>query len=309
MLTPKLFQTDDFEQWKKFLDEQGYVVLEEILPEQERSEIYSIFLKEMNKVSPKLDLKDSETFTIENTPLMFAKGMAVFNGFGNSDFMWNLRTHPNIRKIYELLHSTEKLNVSMDGFSMFLSSEQKPGQWLHIDQNPNNSLYSIQGSYNFLPVTEDSSGFVVVPKSHLSYLPSKAPKGDFIVYDKNKTGFEDLGKQAVKLIIPKNCFVLWNSRLLHANTGIVKQNRKPKIQRFDRLTCYITYLPKNDDEKLKEKRIKAYLKGETTSHWANKCEIKRYPWGFGPRYEKRGFDKISPKLEEGKIPKDRFELL
>jgi hypothetical protein len=51
----------------------------------------------------------------------FAKGMAVFNGFGQSDFMWHLRLHPSIISIYEKIHNTKNLAVSFDGFSVFFT--------------------------------------------------------------------------------------------------------------------------------------------------------------------------------------------
>ena len=47
--------------------------------------------------------------------------------------------------------------------SVFLSKEQKSKPWLHIDQNPSNTVYSIQGAYNFMPVRNvNDAGFVIV---------------------------------------------------------------------------------------------------------------------------------------------------
>ena len=94
--------------------------------------------------------------------MMFGKGMAVFNGFGQSNFMWSLRTNPHIYKIFQEVHQTEDLVVSLDGFSVYLSDKQKSKSWLHIDQNPTNELFSIQGAYNFMPVGEKDAGFVVL---------------------------------------------------------------------------------------------------------------------------------------------------
>ena len=31
---------------------------------------------------------------------------------------------------------------------------------------------------------------------------------------------------------------------------------------------------------IKNKKIEAYKNGKATSHWANKCEIKQYPFGY-----------------------------
>jgi len=79
---------------------------------------------------------------------------------------------------------------------------------------------------------------------------------------------------------------------------------------LNRVTAYIAYLPKSIRlEATRHKKIQAYYDAETTSHWANQCQIKTYPWGFGPRYETRGYGCIKPKTIDGKIPEDRLALL
>ena len=62
-------------------------------------------------------------------------------------------------------------------------------------------------------------------------------------------------------------------------------------------------------EKNREDRVKAYKSGDACSHWANKCEIKRYPWGFGPRHKKKNLFRLEPKLIEGEIPPERLAIL
>lgn len=37
--------------------------------------------------------------------------------------------------------------------------------------------------------------------------------------------------------------------------------------------------------------------------------MKRYPFGFGKRYEERGYNKIVPRMDGDDIPADRLELL
>ena len=79
---------------------------------------------------------------------------------------------------------------------------------------------------------------------------------------------------------------------------------------LNRVTAYIAYLPKSiRSDTILYKKIQAYYDAKSTSHWANQCQIKTYPWGFGPRYETRGYGCIIPKLEDGKIPEDRLNLL
>jgi hypothetical protein len=79
---------------------------------------------------------------------------------------------------------------------------------------------------------------------------------------------------------------------------------------FDRLTCYITYLPKSlRSETVYKKRQNSYLNSNTTSHWANKCEVKRYPNHFKLNYEKKGFNNLKSLLINDTIPNDRLKLL
>ena len=189
----------------------------------------------------------------------------------------------------------------MDSHYMFQKTKIKT--LVHIDQNPNNDIYSVQGQYNFFQVGTEDSGFVIIPKSHKKFKPKTHKMSDWYVL-KN----EDLKnlKEPVKIIIPENCFTLWDSKLVHANTFTTKKN----LYNINRVTAYITFLPKElRSKEIKKERKKAYKNSQTTSHWANKCEIKKYPYGFGPRYEERGYGNITAKLINGKIPKNRLKLI
>jgi len=299
-LTPILHDISDVVAWKKHLDEEGYAVISTILSGDEYQTAFDLFKKDWNEVSPRFDFEDKTTWGIENAPLMYGKGMAVFNGFGQSDFMWYLRTLPQFKDVFKKIHDTDELVTSMDGFSVYLSNKQKSKSWLHVDQNPKNPLYSIQGAYNFRPVGEDDAGFVVVPRSHVEHTPDVAHDKSWIMCP----GDEHLNGSK-KLLIPENCFTLWNSKTIHANKGMTK-----KTTEFNRLTAYLCYLPKSirTPETL-DAKIQAYISAETTSHWANKCELKKYPFGFGKRYEERGYNKIVPRMDGDDIPADRLDLL
>ena len=298
---PTLFDFND-EKWNDHLNEYGYVVLKDILSQTEINDSMELFKQDINSVSPNFDINNNETFTINNTPIMWGKGIAVFNGFGQSNFMWSLRTNSKIQNIYKKIHNCDELVTSLDGFSLFVSKTQKSSPWLHIDQNPNNNIYSIQGSYNFMPVNNDDAGFICIPKSHITFSPKIKHKNDWVICENQK----DLVKKSVKLIIPANCFVLWNSRLIHANEGMKKNSST-----INRLTTYITFMPKNlRSENILNQKIEAYKNGKSTSHWANKCEIKKYPYGYKNKYESRNFKNIIPYLDENSnIPSERLELL
>ena len=299
---PKLFSKNDSELWIKSLDEYGFVVIQDILSQDEKKESLDLFKKDMGIVSSKFNTDDPSSLTIENTPTMFNKGMAVFNGFGQSDFMWNIRLNPIIKNIFSTIHKTDDLCVSLDGFSLFVSSLQQSKPWLHIDQNEKNLIYSIQGAYNHFPITEKDAGFICIPKSHKTNFGETLHKKDWIVFD-NQT---ELFSNSVKLIIPENCLVLWNSRLVHSNIGM----KKKLSNHLNRLSVYVSFLPKYlRSENILQKKCDAYKNGSTTSHWSNQCQIKQYPFGFKKKFLKRGYEDIQPILPNGEIPIERLNLL
>ena len=298
--TPPVFSADDEQQYLQFLDTEGYVVVGNILGQAVSNSLIEKFWMDWTAVSPTFDRNDKSTWSIATSPMMFAKGMAVFSGLAHGDFMWDLRLQPQIQEIFAAVHRVDctDMVVSFDGFSVFFDKKQKnPKPWWHVDQHPSNATYCVQGAYNFFPVTETSAGFTVVPRSHKHNVAiPKSNKGQDWIPVEN----DPILQNGVKLLIPKNCLVLWNSRTIHANVGMSAQVTE---KRFDRLTCYITYMPRSlRSQATLNKKTQAYLNSDATSHWANQCEVKKYPWGFGPQYENKGFNRLKPAVV---IPDER----
>ena len=302
-LHPHLFNIESHSKWLEHLDEHGYVVISNVLEFIDLATIFKQFGDDWKGVSPKFDFHEKSSWTTDNSPMMWSKGMIFASGLGQSDFMWQLRTQKPILNIWEHVHGTKELVTSFDGFSVFLDRKQKPGMWLHVDQRSEDPLYSIQGAYNFLPVGEHDSGFVLVPGSHRTFTSNATARGHFIgVPDKDPHV-----ELAVKLLIPGNCFVLWNSKTIHANVGMIK----PKTQEFNRLTAYISMFPKHQrSEEILEKRIEGYHHAHNCGHYAIRHDVKKFPYGLKSRYEARGFNSITPRLtDEGEIPADRKALI
>ena len=80
----------------------------------------------------------------------WSKGMCVFSGVAQSDFMWHLRTNSDIQQIFKEIYNTDDTVTSLDGFSVFIDNTHKSKSWLHIDQNHSNTVYSVQGAINLL---------------------------------------------------------------------------------------------------------------------------------------------------------------
>ena len=291
---PTLFHTSNVCEWLNHLQTEGYVVISNILNINDYNTAVSLFKTDWCSVSSKWDWNDSTTWE-NNMPVVKKTGQAMFSGFGQSDFMWFLRTRPAFQDCYSHIHNTNNICVSMDGFSFYCSTTQKPGSWLHRDQRSSDLSYSVQGAYNILPVTETSAGFICVPRSHRE------------IYENGNRDFvPSVNRDCIKLIIPSNCYVLWNSKTIHACSGMAQ--RSPK--HINRVTAFITYAPRNSlDGTVRTARMCAYRDGKACSHWAHRCEIKRYPNFFKKTYESKGFGEIVPTLCEGEIPSERSMLI
>ena len=134
VLTPQTFNLEDREAWIKHLGEHGYVVLGNVLEPIDHATIFKQFAEDWSYVTPGFDFHNKETWKTDNSPMMWNKGMIYASGLGQANFMWQLRTHERILSIWERVHGTRKLVTSFDGFSVFLDRKQKPGIWLHVDQ-------------------------------------------------------------------------------------------------------------------------------------------------------------------------------
>ena len=302
-LTPPLFQLQEEEKWLHHLKTEGYVVIENIISDNINGEATKLFTQEWTTVSPQFKWNDTGTWTTTNSPMVWGKSSAMFNGFGQSNFMWFLRTQPTIHQAFEKVFSTKELATSLDGFSVFLSPKQKSPNWLHQDQKAQDTRKSVQGIVNLKPVGKDDAGFVCVPKSHETHKP-KPSKTDWVMLDLNDPHYP----KAVKLLIPENCLTLWHSKTIHSNIGM--STKHPLKVHLNRLSAYITMAPKSrQTPEIVERRKQGYKHGESCSHWVERHEVKKIPFHLKSRYAKRKFNDLVPKLDgDGNIP-DKYAKL
>lgn len=302
-LRPSTFSVEDTVEWKNYLDTEGYVVIHDAISEGDGNTAINMFKDEITHVSPRFNWDDTKTWITENSPMIWSKSSVVFNGFGQSDCNWFLRLNSKTKQAFSVVYDTDQLATSFDGFSMFLSDTQKSVSWLHQDQRVSDKRYSIQGILNLLPCNEFDAGFICVPKSHINYT-APPTNTDWVMLPKDDPN----EKMAVKILTPARSLILFHSKTIHANTGIVKNH--PKGLHLNRLSAYITFVPKNrQTEDIVKERIKGYFSGVATSHYADRFEIKRIPTRIIAKYAARGFNNLKPKVENGEIPKERLELI
>ena len=301
-LRPPVFNLGD-KNWKEYLDTEGYVVLNNIITKKNCETATAMFKQEISEVSPNFDWENKETWVINNSPMVWCKSSVVFNGFGQSDSNWFLRLNSRTKDAFAKAYGTDQLATSFDGFSLFISDTQKSVSWLHQDQRSEDQRYSIQGILNLLPCDELDAGFICVPKSHINYT-QPVTDTDWVMLPKDDPN----EKLAVKLLTPARSLILFHSKTIHANTGIVKNH--PNGLHINRLSAYITFVPKDrQTPEIIEQRKAAYLTGVATSHYADRFEPKTIPGRIRANYAARNFNDLKPKLEKGNIPDDRLELI
>jgi hypothetical protein len=213
-----------------------------------------------------------------NLPGLFGKAIqgAEFN-LSQSNWLWYLRECPPFKNIFTALHGTTDLCTSFDGFSLDWSCENKSEPWLHEDKH----LYlagaekrSVQGVYSATETTETSRGFACVPASHLRAKERFAarPKGGSRHYVVLEAESPDQ-TEAVKILSPANSFLLFDSSVLHMNDP-----SREDCEGWNRRAAYICMMPKSwRTKKVYEEKVRAYVRGEGTSHWAMFCDVKLKP--------------------------------
>lgn len=262
------------EGWKSFLEENGFVVVSSVITKSECEKFVNEMWKTIEILScEKVNSKDKNTWTLaKNYPFMLHGGMIQY--LGHTQFQWDLREACS--ELFAKLWGVNQtdLATSFDGFC-FMNGARKyrfnpMNSFLHTDQSPHrDKLWSYQGFINLQDCDDSSGGFVCVPKSHLEHgnflrsnfdIQEKRFKGDWILFtDEEKSKFDKILGNFIKINCKAGDFVLWDSRTFHCNSTPTK----PIL----RVCCYICMIPKkNVPEEIKGKRKKALLEKRCSSH-------------------------------------------
>ena len=300
-LRPETFDLADQDNWLAHLHREGFVVIHEAISQEDADFSMETFKQELSYVSPRFDWENTETWTPDNTPMVWNKSSVMFNGFGHSDSNWHMRLNSCARHAFSAIYETTDLVTSFDGISLFLSEKQRSTSWLHQDQRPEDYRLSVQAILNILPCDEFDAGFVCVPRSHTEYVPPMAQsKSDWMMLPKDDPN----QKRACKILTPPRSLILFNSKTIHANTGMVTNH--PRGLHVNRFSAYTTFVPRSRQTiEVLSQRMRGYHQGISCSHWADRFETKKIPFHVRGKYLSRGFRDLVPRTEDGNIPADR----
>lgn len=204
-------------------------------------------------------------------------------GIGHSKLAWDLRQEPKVIKTFSKLWNTkpDELLVSFDGVSFHLPPEAtnrgwyRGNDWYHTDQSRmKKGLCCVQGMVTLYNIKDGDATFCYKEKSHLLH------EQFFNDHDvKSRSDWYKLSEDELKFF--KTCkdkrirakagsLILWDSRLFHCGSEPLVERKQPNY----RAVVYVCMTPRSfSDEKNMKKKIKAFDKKRTTSHWPHHVKI------------------------------------
>lgn len=247
-------------------------------------------------VNPVVNRNQPESWSLVNLGPQVRTGL--FQAlYCNQQAVWDLRSHSNVRKIFETLYSNLRgktvtdFVVSCDGINI-KHNEVGPYQydkikdWPHLDQTDRSDIYlCVQGQ---AVLTETTACFRCTPGSHKSFIQVL---NETNVSENDKSNWKKFTPAEIEKIkpffgnnwqldirAPKGSFIVWSSSTIHSAT--FQKQKEPKLDgepwKGWRGVVYICYRPKNEVTNQHKKRLRKCVdENRVTNHWGSRLFGKR----------------------------------
>jgi hypothetical protein len=285
------------------LEENGYVVIPGILSDKECNDNIKLVWKWLENLGTGIKQNDPQTWKGIKWPTNI-HGIIQHHKIGHTDFAWNVRTHPNVHKVFSKLWNTDKLLVSVDGVCIMKPPElsgywNRDNIWFHTDQSYRDSKRKcIQGLVTLEEMSSEDGTLKVLLGSHKYHQEfvkyKKEQDSDWKAdaanwYKLQKAELDWYLKQddikEVRINAPKGSLVLWDSRTIHQNSPPLKERKNPRW----RYVIYSCMLPATNIKPTDmAKKLKALKELRMTTHWP-------YPVYLFPE-KPRTYGKVLPTL-------------
>lgn len=299
----------------KTFKEDGVCVINDVLTNDECEQYMNSIAQDFIKLDSGINNNNIIEWNAFNLPPQTRSGL--FQALvSNLDAVWKIRSHNNIRKIFEILYSdlrkkqVKDFIVSGDGINIKPNNSHimKTGDkdWAHIDQTDRSDIFKcIQGQ---CVLTNTTASFVASPKSHLLYLDilnkfnvNPNDQSNWLKFDDQQIEIvkkmmnDNKWEYQIPILAKRGSFIIWTSSLIHSariQTKIEKKNPDDKFLGW-RGVIYVCYRPINElsVQEIK-KRQKAFEENRTTNHWGTKIFSKK------PGSRWLYTEKKHPKIEE-----------
>lgn len=270
------------------LDTQGYCVVRGVLKPEEIEPLKDQFWAWMEREGAGLCRSDTSTWKRAALPPHKLFGLFKEGGIAHTRFMWSLRLHEGVRRVFSDLWHTDDLLVSYDGATANLykpeserreQSSPRPGAvHPHWDQDfDKRGLHCVQALVA-LTGSPDATygGFSCWPRSHAIHLEycqaghalCKVPNWHMLT-SKDKKLLQERGMNRVDVPYAAGDMVLWRSDLVHSGRA-----PSPDIDITHahlRMVAYVCMTPRSsicgDPEAMLAQKRCAFYHGVQTSHW------------------------------------------
>jgi len=281
-----MFAVCELAQAKETLEKYGVAVINDVIPQEELEKIKSLAWVNISHWSRGL-IDGSKPETWKNLFKFYPKHSMMVQeyGVGHMQWLWEIRQHPEVVKVFETLWETSDLLTSFDAMSVHFPPEStgrgwyKGTHWYHTDASPSRQEDCVQGLVNLFPVGENDATLSVLEGSHLLH------KEFFETFKRKVSGdwYKLADQQELDFFLKRGCqirniqagagsVVLWYSKTFHQGKEPDRGRENPNI----RLVSYVCMTPRSmATEAALLKKRKALEEGRTTSHWPHR--IKLFP--------------------------------
>ena len=264
------------------LREHGYVVIPAILTPDECTAMQTEVWAWLESLDVGITRDNVDTWAPKHWISMI-HGIIKGYGVGQQPFMWKLRTHKRVQRVFQKLWGTKHLVCSFDGMSIHRPKElvpsiqgatkradaDKPTSWMHVDHTPENPHQSVQSFVSLYENTAEDGCLMVYDGSHklfdeLFATKQQKPRDNWYRYTpEDHAWMQDRGCKLVRVAAPIGSMVLWNSKTVHSSAYAMEDRAKPTM----RMVLYACMVPRTCiSAKGQEKRRKMVIDGRTSSH-------------------------------------------
>ncbi|CAF1361531.1 unnamed protein product [Adineta steineri] len=290
-LTPRYSVTNNesLNEGISYLNDHGYAVFSDVLSQDEINFNKDLLWKFLENI-PDFNIRRDDPSTWSNRwPGFKTSGVVNSDGIGQSEFMWNIRSNRNVKRVYSQIWNTNELLVSFDGCGIYrdwrYDSEWKTKPaWYHVDQNPVIKPHRccVQGFVSLTNQNEKTGGLIVFPHTHLRFQELSNlgnRRSDFLMI-RSKHPIFDGGQAIGKLVqCQTGDLVLWDSRLVHCNSPAFLTDEIDRNQPIDllRIVAYVSMSPTTFirgytlDEFRKQRKL-LVQNNCTLSHWSTELK-------------------------------------
>jgi hypothetical protein len=262
-----------------YLEEHGYVIVRNVASPEEVNRAMDLLWELLGKTG--MQRNDPATWSDDR----FCKVGSIpsgilFNGVGQSDFLWYLRLLPKVKAAFQSVFNESDLICSFDGGSVFRpwhapdatpECKTRGGGWFHVDQGRAlKGRCAVQGLVTLTDASAETGGFCVIPdsqKHHDRLIESSRLHSD-VNFVHVSPDFDVLTHPQILPLCRAGDLVLWDSRTIHCNTPSLAPRPACPTDRLLRAAGYICMVPTAwaSPEVLGIRRD-VFEFGETRNHW------------------------------------------